>query len=125
MGEKEIVNKAKQLGKTIGKSKVWKDFTKASEKFNKDGKVQKLLVELRRKEREQEEKLRKGMPIEISEKQEIKRLEEELSQNEFFLNFVTCENRYLALLEKIEKAIKEGSEETVKSEEERIVSSKE
>ena len=117
MGEKEIVNKAKQLGKTIGKSKVWKDFKKASEKFKKDEQVQKLLVELRTKEREQEEKLKKGMPIEVSEKQEIKRLEEELSQNEFFLNFVTCENRYLALLEKIEKAIKEGSEETVKSEE--------
>ncbi len=110
MGVKEIVNKAKELGTTIAKSKEWKDFIKASDKFKQDEKVQKLLKDLQEGEKTQAEKLKKGLPIEIEEKHAIKRLEEELSKNKIFMDFVISENKYLAVLEKIDKAIKEGTE---------------
>jgi cell fate (sporulation/competence/biofilm development) regulator YlbF (YheA/YmcA/DUF963 family) len=110
MGEKEIVNKAKELGTAIAKSKEWKDFIKASDKFKQDEKVQKLLKDLQEGEKTQAKKLKKGLPIEIEEKHAIKRLEEELSKNKIFMGFVISENKYLAVLEKIDKAIKEGTE---------------
>ena len=78
MGEKEVLSKAKQLGITIGKSKIWNDFNKATEKFKKDNKVQKLLKDLQEKEKKQEEKLRKAIPVEVEEKHEIKRLEKSI-----------------------------------------------
>ncbi len=113
MGEKDILNKAKQLGITIGKSKIWNDFNKATEKFKKDEKVQKLLKDLQEKETMQEEKLKEAVPIEVEEKHEIKRLEKELSESKIFVNFITTENHYLALMEKIEKEIREGTEKAM------------
>ena len=113
VGEKDILNKAKQLGITIGKSKIWNDFNKATEKFKKDNKVQKLLKDLQEKEKKQEEKLKKGIPVEIEEKHDIKRLEKELSESKIFVNFITTENHYLALMEKIEKEIREGTEKAM------------
>jgi cell fate (sporulation/competence/biofilm development) regulator YlbF (YheA/YmcA/DUF963 family) len=111
MGEKEIVNKAKELGTAIAKSKEWKNFIKSSDKFKQDEKVQKLLKDLQENEKTQAEKLKKGFPIEIEEKHAIKKLEEGLSKNKIFMDFVISENKYLAVLEKIDKAIKEGTEE--------------
>lgn len=119
MGEKEVLSKAKQLGITIGKSKVWRDFNKATEKFKKDNKVQKLLKDLQEKEKKQEEKLKKGIPVEIEEKHDIKRLEKELSESKIFVNFITTENHYLSLMEKIEIAIRQGTEEAMSSFEKR------
>jgi len=119
MGEKEVLRKAKQLGITIGKSKIWNDFNKATEKFKKDNKVQKLLKDLQEKEKKQKEKLKKGIPVEIEEKHDIKRLEKELSESKIFVNFITTENHYLSLMEKIEIAIREGTEEAMSSFEKR------
>lgn len=119
MGEKEVLSKAKQLGIAIGKSKVWRDFNKATEKFKKDNKVQKLLKDLQEKEKKQEEKLKKGIPVEIEEKHDIKRLEKELSESKIFVNFITTENHYLSLMEKIEIAIRQGTEEAMSSFEKR------
>ena len=119
MGEKEVLSKAKQLGITIGKSKVWRDFNKATEKFKKDNKVQKLLKDLQEKEKKQEEKLKKGIPVEIEEKHDIKRLEKELSESKIFVNFITTENHYLSIMEKIEIAIRQGTEEAMSSFEKR------
>jgi len=116
MAEKKILKKAKELGKAIGESNVWKDFKKASEIFKKDKKIQKLLDALKEKENIEEEKLKKGLPVEPEEKHEIKKLEEELTVNKIFRDFITYENRYLQVLEKIDKSIKEGTEEAMKRE---------
>ena len=111
MTENEILNKARKLGNAIGKSKEWKEFRKASKLFKENDALQKMLEVLKEKEQKQEEKLRKGQPVEVEEKQEIKRLEDEISKNEVFRAFVNAENNYLILMDKIDKAIKNGTEE--------------
>lgn len=109
--EDKILKAARKLGKEIGKSRIWKDFRKASEQFRKDEEIQKLLEELREKEKVQSVKLEQGMPIEVSEKRAIKEIEETLSSNAVFLAFIECENRYLALMGNIDRAIKEGTDQ--------------
>jgi cell fate (sporulation/competence/biofilm development) regulator YlbF (YheA/YmcA/DUF963 family) len=111
MSEKEILKQAKKLGVTIGKSKIWLDFTKASEKFRNDEEIQKLLDDLRIKEKEQSEKIEKGLAIEVEEKRELRAIEGKISNNKTFRDFMMFENKYLALMGEIEKAIKEGTEE--------------
>lgn len=111
MGEKEILKQAKKLGVTIGKSDIWVDFTEASEKFRQDEEIQKLLDELRIKEKEQSVKIEKGLPIEVDEKRELQEIEVKISNNKIFREFMVFENRYLALMGEIEKVIKEGTEE--------------
>ena len=110
MDEKKISKAAVKLGEGIGKSKIWKDFRKARESFKNDQEVQELLHALREKEKIQSEKLEHGVPIEVEEKHEIKEIEEKLSGNAIFLEFVACENRYLALMGNIDRAIKEGAD---------------
>ncbi len=110
MDEKKISKAAVKLGEGIGKSKIWKDFRKARESFKNDQEVQELLHALREKEKIQSEKLEHGVPIEVEEKHEIKEIEEKLSGNAIFLEFVACENRYLALMANIDRAIKEGAD---------------
>ncbi|OQX52410.1 MAG: hypothetical protein B5M53_08520 [Candidatus Cloacimonas sp. 4484_209] len=115
MTENEILKKAKKLGNAIGESKEWKQFRKASKLFKENDELQKMLKALKEKEQKQEEKLKKGQPVEVEEKQEIKRLEDEISKNEVFKAFVNAENNYLILMGKIDKAIKEGTEEAEKN----------
>jgi cell fate (sporulation/competence/biofilm development) regulator YlbF (YheA/YmcA/DUF963 family) len=108
--EDEILKAAGRLGEEIGKSQIWKDFRKASECFKKDTEVQELLRLLRDKEKARSIKLEQGLPIEIDEKREIKEIEEKLSANGVFLEFIACENRYLALMGNIDRAIKAGTD---------------
>jgi cell fate (sporulation/competence/biofilm development) regulator YlbF (YheA/YmcA/DUF963 family) len=106
----EILKAAGRLGEEIGKSKIWKDFRKASERFKNDPKVQELLEALREKEKAQSIKLEQGLPIEVEEKRSIRELEEKLRANEVFVKFIECENRYLALMGNIDRAIKGGTD---------------
>ncbi len=117
MAEDKILKAAGRLGEEIGKSKIWKDFRKASERFKHDRKIQELLQALREKEQLQSGKLEKGLAIEVEEKREIKMIEKELSENEIFTEFITCENRYLALMGNIDRAIKQGTDAVEKEEE--------
>jgi cell fate (sporulation/competence/biofilm development) regulator YlbF (YheA/YmcA/DUF963 family) len=114
MSEKDIIKKAEKLGKEIGKSKLWKDFVKARDAFKEDEKLQELLKELQEKEQQQEEKLNKGVPIEVEEKKALKNLEQEISSSKIFIEFVSCENKYLSLVKKIDEAIKKGTDEESK-----------
>ncbi|TET23993.1 MAG: YlbF family regulator, partial [Candidatus Cloacimonadota bacterium] len=93
MSDEEVLKQAKKLGETIGNSEVWIDFKKAREVFKGDEGVQKLLTELREKEKKQAEKIEKGQPIEVYEKKEIQKLEEQLSQNKNFMEFLNYEKR--------------------------------
>jgi|GEM_PF-6297206 len=110
MTEENILSKAKELGTAIGKSKEWKEFEKASKIFKENDEIQKLLKALQDKEKLQEKKLKEGKVVEVEEKHEIKKLEQEISKNDIFLSFVKSENMYLRLMENIDKAIKEGTE---------------
>ena len=114
MAEDKIMKAAGRLGKEIGKSKIWKDFRKASEGFRSDKEIQELLQALREKEKAHSIKLEQGLPIEVDEKREIKEIEEKLSANAIFMEFIACENRYLALMGNIDRAIKEGTDEIEK-----------
>lgn len=111
MSEKDIIKKAEKLGEEIGKSKLWRDFLKARDAFKKDEKLQKLLKELREKQQQHEEKLNKGAPIEVEEKKALKSLEQQISSSKVFMEFVSCENKYLSLVKKIDEAIKKGTDE--------------
>ena len=124
MTEEKILKAARKLGKEIGKSKIWKDFRKKSEDFKGNQELQQLLMELREMEKAQSEKLEKGIPVEVDEKRELREIEERISNNGAFVEFMACENRYLALMAQIDRAIKEGTDkeeekETKKSEKEK------
>jgi cell fate (sporulation/competence/biofilm development) regulator YlbF (YheA/YmcA/DUF963 family) len=110
MTEDKILKAARKLGKEIGKSQIWKDFRTKSEDFKSDGELQQLLVALREMEKAQSEKLEKGIPVEVDEKRELKGIEEKISRNGVFVEFIACENRYLALMTQIDRAIKEGTD---------------
>jgi cell fate (sporulation/competence/biofilm development) regulator YlbF (YheA/YmcA/DUF963 family) len=117
MTEDRILKAARELGEEIGKSTIWKEFRRESERFKHDKKIQELLQALREKEKLQSEKLEKGLAVEVEEKREIKMIEKELSENEIFTGFITCENRYLALMGNIDRAIKQGTDAMEKEEE--------
>ncbi len=110
MTEKDILKKAEELGEAIRKSNEWKGFRKASEELKKNKSVQEQLKSLQEKEKLQDTKLKEGKAIEVSEKQEIKTLEKEISESSTFREFVKSENIYISLMEKIERAIKQGTE---------------
>ncbi len=110
-----VIETARKLGREVGKTKEFRNYRKAKRALEKDKELLRTIGQLEERKRTIEEKLSKLEPIEVSEKREIKELEEKLAASKVFSDYVRAQNDYLELMRKVDAAITEGMEEKSES----------
>lgn len=110
-----VIETARKLGREVRKTKEFRNYRKAKAALEKDKELLRTIGQLEEKKRRIEERLSKGEPIEVSEKREVKELEEKLAESKVFTDYFRVQSDYLELMRKVDKAITEGMEEKSES----------
>lgn len=105
-----VVETARKLGREVRKTEEWKNYRKAKEALEKDKELLKSIALFEEKKSKLDEKISKGGPVEVEEKRQVRELEETLSKNKVFLQYMEAQSGYLELMGRVDRAITEGLE---------------
>jgi cell fate (sporulation/competence/biofilm development) regulator YlbF (YheA/YmcA/DUF963 family) len=108
-GVDRLEQTARELGKMMKESAEYTRFTQASEAFAEDEDLKKMLETLAKKEKAIEEKMQKGVPVEVEEKREVGELREKTREHPTYAEFVDAQSEYLALLKRVNDAVNEAA----------------
>jgi cell fate (sporulation/competence/biofilm development) regulator YlbF (YheA/YmcA/DUF963 family) len=100
---------ARELGRMLKESEEYKRFLKASDAFAEDKDLKAMLKTLSEKERAIEEKMRKGTPVEVEEKQEVSQLRENTQAHPTYAEFLAAQSEYLTLMKRVNDAVNEAA----------------
>jgi len=104
----DIEKGARALGKMLKKSTEYKEFKKTSDSLEKDEELMSLINSVTEKEKAMNEKMDKGIPVEVEEKRELKELKGKVRAHPVYSEFLKAEKAYFILMKRVNDAMNEA-----------------
>ena len=103
-----IEESARALGKMLKESTEYKEFRKTSDSLEKDEELMSLINSVTEKEDAMNEKMDKGIPVEVEEKRDLKELKGKVQAHHVYAEFLKAEKAYFVLMKRVNDAMNEA-----------------